>query len=307
MRAIQSQVSSEVLDSKLLAELISAISAVRPDLLANGQPDLSRLKKALKATKQPARQAVFDPRTKVIQQLILVKKGLDVAETLSRIKPVSWAFPVGGKIQITGKRHSLRDLRLCCHDLRPLFLPKEPFHRKALSGLLGPFKKHGNRRALEVGLQMLNHVAPTESRAAPLLLSNIPVSKLTAEGYLEDELMPGYNHSPGYVATAYLYGQWAHGLRAVDLVAMSSCFGSDADFEALSTFAHDAGHGFLLALLGFAEEQLGREMPPLPDGINILVSVPRVSKKLRALTRTLEAVLARLSVGRKRVAHVKSF
>lgn len=154
---------------------------------------------------------------------------------------------------------------------------------------------------------MLKNSALLEGKDDPILREDVPCSRLDEQGYLVEYQMPGYIHSPGYLASAYIYGRWSHAHRAVDLNAMSERFGLDADFETLTRFTFKAGHGFLAVVVAFAEEKLGTEVPEVGIDSDVITHVPSVVKKLRAVVKLLKAEAKKLPPVRPKTVHMRPF
>lgn len=136
---------------------------------------------------------------------------------------------------------------------------------------------------------------------------DVPCMHLDPSGALIEYTMPGYIHSPGYLATAYIYGRWAHSTRAEEFAAMATKFGEDSDYETLTRFTLKAGHGLMAVAYAFACEKLGMEVPEVKKDADLIVNVAAVLPILRRAERVLrEKAVAATKVGPKK-AHVRPF
>ena len=238
----------------------------------------------------------MNPHEKLTLQYIVTQKSLDVIESLSLIK-ADWVFTAGDTdsgMKIKGQTHTARDIRLCCYDLRALYLPNDPLHYKKIGSLAGPLRKKGNKTLREAGLRMLERVAPLENSTDPLKLPNIPVHHLDENGVMFTREAEGYLHSPRYVATAYLYGQWAHSTRASDLLEMASGMGSDMHNVSLARFTFTAGHGLLAVAMSMCSELVGEDMPVLEGKVEVEVGFDWASRTLKEGAQVLAKKLEKL-------------
>ena len=248
------------------------------------------------------------PEHKLRLQFILLLKALDIAESLTKLTPVDWNLSLGkhGKgMTITRRSHSWKQLRLCCYDLRVLFIPPDELYRGKLTGILGPTRKLGNKRMRDVGLAMMKNMAPAEKEQTSLR-KKINVTSVSPDGSLTAQSRDGYTHSPADLATAYLYGRWAHSTSTSDFYQMSKAFGPDADFEALSRFAFFAGHGFLCVVCAFCQELFGEEARMIPPGNETIIGLVAARKTFRRALTIVKARLAKVASTPKSV-HELSF
>jgi hypothetical protein len=237
---------------------------------------------------------------KLSLQLAAVRKGLELVESSAFIKPqLAYFIRQGHRAD-----HTWRDLRLTCYDLRCLYIPSDPLHRGKLTGILGPIKLRGNKKALRLGLSMLERVAPLEQPAQPLLqpIPQRSFDPVTLE--LRKFNTPGYTHGPGSVATAYLYGRWAHATRADDLHHMSAAFDLPEAFQHLSQFAHTAAHGYLLVLAAFASSAENEDLSVDASVDSATVDFEPLVYLLRRQEKRLSEKFQKLTVGR--FAHVRA-
>lgn len=247
----------------------------------------------------------LEPFEKTVLQLALVLKGIDVAQSLSRISLVGATCQFDGEVKANRCGHTWKDLRLCSHDLRPLFLKGDSFHRATFSGLLGPLGKE-NRSLLNWAIAELERWSPLESVKGQLQTESIDYQKILESGIVATEERRGYEHTSRTLATAMLYGQWSHSTRATDLFTMSNTpIGTGHIFCAVTDFVVHAGNAFLVALLAFAYET--REEKATNIGPGPAIDVVAVRKELRALIVTLKRRLKNLNNGRPPLVHVWPF
>lgn len=235
-------------------------------------------------------------------RLALVDKAIDVAQSLRRISRFSYSWPLGGAPNISKAPHSWRDLRLCCHDLRPLLLISEKLHYTKLRGLFGgvsgPYTD-----IFTAGESQLASVALPGQKGPSLGEMEIAGWKLAPDGTLENWTEPGYLHSSSSLATAYVFGQWSHSTRAEDRYRMGAAFGESAAFIRITDFCLSAGHGLLLVTLALAYQHAGVTPPPVLRPDNVRVQVPTALKELRKFRRALMARLNALQTLAPKKSH----
>ncbi len=134
---------------------------------------------------------------------------------------------------------------------------------------------------------MLGTAALLESPTESIAREDVPCMRIDPTGALIEYEMPGYIHSPGYLATAYIYGRWAHSTRADDFAAMAQKFGVDSDYETLTRFTFKAGHGFMAVAYAFACEMLEAEAPEVKKDVDLFVKVSAVLPTLRRAEKVL--------------------
>jgi hypothetical protein len=206
-------------------------------------------------------------KQKLVQQLILLQKAADIAESLRRLYPPSWTMSLGEKgkgFEVKARSLSWRDLRICSYDVRPFFVKSDPLHYSRLSHLAKPFAHHENEELFSYGLERLLKMPLLEGRHEPLEAPHIPFEVPSKKQHAPNELVvfedkggPGYYHTPWNVATAYLYGRWAHSTRWEEYHVMAEKLGKEADYLALTWFAFNAGQSILTSRIGKGVRQSG--------------------------------------------------
>lgn len=210
-------------------------------------------------------------------------------------------------MKVVGRKHGWKDLRLCCHDIRPLFLKRDPLFRTKVPSLIGPFKSKANQVAFLAGLRMLEESAPLEDPNGALRREDVPCLRIDEQGQPVEYTLPGYVHTPSVLATAFIYGRWAHSTRAVDLHILVERFGEDSAFESVTHFCYKSGHGLLAVLAAVAHERQGTELPVISPEANLVTNINSVVASMRILKKTLTSDLGKLSRNAPKSVHLRPF